>query len=93
MVGPYRDNNVQLVNNFWTLRSETETTVVNIDRRIADNAAKMRANYRGFKGMDSLQIAAAMRCGCDFFVTNDKQLRQTEEIRCITLEEFVKQFL
>ena len=40
--------------------------------------------------MDALQLATACITGCDLFLTNDKQLRQFEEIRCITVEEWDK---
>ncbi len=38
--------------------------------------------------MDALQLAAACVLGCDLFLTNDKQLRQFKELRCITVEEW-----
>ena len=37
--------------------------------------------------MDSLQLAATCLTGCDLFLTNDKQLRQFQEIKCITVDE------
>ena len=37
--------------------------------------------------MDVLQIAAAIVSGCDMFFTNDKQLRQENEIPCMTMED------
>jgi len=37
--------------------------------------------------MDALQLATACVIGCDLFLTNDKQLRQFREIKCITLDE------
>ena len=40
-----------------------------------------------FKSMDALQLAAATLTGCDLFLTNDKQLKQFADIRCITVDE------
>lgn len=37
--------------------------------------------------MDALQIATACLSGCDILLTNDKQLKQFKEIKCITVEE------
>ncbi len=37
--------------------------------------------------MDALQLAAASLAGCDLFLTNDKQLKQFGEIKCITVGE------
>lgn len=37
--------------------------------------------------MDALQLAVACFAECDLFLTNDKQLRQFEEVNCITVDE------
>ncbi len=37
--------------------------------------------------MDALQLATACIMGCDLFLTNDKQLRQFKEIKCVTVGE------
>lgn len=55
---------------------------------IADRAARIRAEYAGFKGMDALQLAAAVEGGCDLFLTNDRQLRQFSGLRVITVEDW-----
>ena len=36
--------------------------------------------------MDALQLASACVYGCDVFLTNDKQLCQFTELRCVTLD-------
>ena len=45
------------------------------------------AEYKGFKAMAALQLAVACLSKCDLFLTNDKQLRQFREIKCIIVEE------
>lgn len=54
---------------------------------IAKEAAGIRAEYKTFKSMDALQLAAAALMGCDLFLTNDKQLKQFAGIRCITVDK------
>lgn len=44
-------------------------------------------NYIKELRMDALQLAAASLAGCDLFLTNDKQLKQFGEIKCITVGE------
>ena len=61
--------------------------IKSIDIAIAEKAAQIIAEYRGFKSMDALQLASACLSGCDLFLTNDKQLRQFKELKCITVEE------
>ena len=43
--------------------------------------------YKFFKTMDALQLATACLSGCDLFLTNDKQLKQFKELKCITVED------
>lgn len=87
MVYPYRINSQQYIDMFDKLLSTMGTNVANIDKTIAKKAAKIRAEYKAFKAMDSLQLATAVLSGCDLFLTNDKQLRQFTEIHVITVDE------
>ncbi len=84
---PYQQNDMKIVNNFYSFLDDMEIEVENIDKRIAEKAAKIRAEYKFFKTMDSLQLATACISKCDLFFTNDKQLRQFKEIKCITVGE------
>ena len=86
-VFPYRNKTYSLIDMFHRMVAITDMEIVEINQEIAKKAAKIRAEYRGFKAMDSLQLAAACLTGCDLFLTNDKQLRQFQEIKCITVEE------
>ena len=63
--------------------------LISISVEIAKLAAKIRAEYKDFKAMDSLQLAVAVYTGCDLFLTNDKQLRQFKELKCLTVEEWL----
>ena len=86
-VFPYRRGEHALLMQFMRLLSDAEMEIVEIDRRIADQAARIRAGYPGFKAMDALQLAAAIRTECELFVTNDKQLKQFDGIRVCTMED------
>lgn len=86
-VFPYRNKIYSLIETFNRLVDITKMELVEIDQETAKKAAQIRAEYKGFKAMDALQLAAACRSGCDLFLTNDKQLRQFTEIRCITVDE------
>lgn len=59
-----------------------------VNLKMAKRAAQIRAQYKDFKAMDSLQLAIACETGCDLFLTNDKQLRQFKELRCITVKDW-----
>jgi len=37
--------------------------------------------------MDALQLATANAMGCDLFLTNDKQLRQFQRLKCVLVDD------
>ena len=84
---PYKQRDTQLVSSFYAFLNDMDIQVRSIDERIAEKAAKIRAEYKHFKTMDALQLATACITNCDMFLTNDKQLRQFKEIRCVTVDE------
>lgn len=84
---PYQQNNLKLINAFYAFVNGMDIEIKSIDKTIADKAAQIRAEYKSFKTMDALQLAAACLSGCDLFLTNDKQLRQFKETKCITVDE------
>lgn len=86
-VFPYRNSDYSFIEMFNRLVATTNMEIVEINQEIAKKAAQIRAEYKGFKAMDALQLAVACLLKCDLFLTNDKQLRQFKEIKCVTIEE------
>lgn len=86
-VFPYRTKEYSFIDMFNRLVKTTDMEIVQINQEIAKKASKIRAEYKGFKAMDAIQLAVACMMGCDLFLTNDKQLRQFNEIKCITVDE------
>lgn len=86
-VFPYRINNHSYIDMFNRLVATTNMEIIEVNQEIAKKAAQIRAEYKGFKAMDAIQLAVACLEGCDLFLTNDKQLRQFTEIKCITVDE------
>ena len=84
---PYQKNNLKVINSFYAFVDGMDIEIKSIDKVIAEKAAQIRAEYKYFKTMDALQLATACIFGCDLFLTNDKQLKQFEEIKCLTVEE------
>ena len=79
--------NFKLLNAFYAFIDGMDIEFKNIDKAVAEKVAQIRAEYKFFKTMDALQLATACLSGCDLFLTNDKQLKQLREIKCITIEE------
>ncbi|MCX7992349.1 MAG: type II toxin-antitoxin system VapC family toxin [Fimbriimonadales bacterium] len=58
--------------------------VIPITVDVAETAADLRARYN-LRTPDALQLAAAIRRGCDAFLTNDANLQRVSELRVLTL--------
>lgn len=89
MVFPYKIHSREYIDLFEKLVTALKAEIYIIDERAAKKAAQIRAEYKGFKAMDALQLATAVIAGCDMFLTNDKQLRQFKEIKCVTVDELL----
>ena len=62
------------LNRFRRFLNDHYFEITDIDENVALEAAAIRAEYPGFKSMDSLQLASALAAHADVFYTNDKQL-------------------
>ncbi len=87
-VHPYREQKFELIRAFDDFLRLADVEIISTNKLIARKAAKIRAKYDKFKPMDSLQLATAVLSCCDTFFTNDKQLRQFDEIKVMTLDDF-----
>lgn len=84
----YLNHNEEGVNYFWKFIHNFNVNVRVLDNAVAVEAAKLRAEYKDFKTMDALQLAAAICSGCDVFLTNSTQLKSFDKIFCVTVEEW-----
>ncbi len=86
-VYPYRENNFSKIIIYKSFLQDVHIQKVCIDDSIAEKAAQIRAFYQSIKTPDSLQLASAIKSGCDVFLANDKQLKQVQEIRVLLVDE------
>lgn len=61
---------------------------VDIDARVADTAASLRAAY-GLSTPDSLHLAGAISFGCGAFITNDGQIPAPDSLAVVTLDSLI----
>ena len=87
LVFPYRNHDMDSVNRFEQFLDAFDISVNAIGNDIADQAARIRAQFPAFKMMDSLQLASAELAHCDLFLTNDKQLKQYRRLNVLTVAE------
>lgn len=87
LTGAFKNNDEQNASDFRNTIKDYDFEVIQISWSIAEEAARIRAKYKGFKMMDSLQLASAKVSGCDLFVSNDIQLKQYEDVNVLILDE------
>ena len=86
-VHPYREKDFVKIIGYKSFLQNAHFLKISVGEDIAEKAAQIRAKYQGIKTADSLQLASAIVYECDVFLTNDKQLRQVEEIRVLLVDE------
>ena len=86
-VVPYRQNALRKIEDFEAFIFDAKITISSLTTDVAKRAAQIRAKYSGIKAMDALQLASAIISGCDVFLTNDKQLRQVDEIQVLLVDD------
>ena len=87
LVFPYVTGKMEFADNFKRFIKYMKIEIIPIDDKIAERAAEIRGQFKSFKAMDSLQIAAAIESRCDMFFTNDKQLRREKSLPCMTMDD------
>ena len=87
LTGVFRNDDNARVREFKEMIDAYKFHVSDISWDVAETAARIRGKYKAFKMMDSIQLAAAKVEGCDLFVTNDRQLKQFEDVRVLTMED------
>ena len=86
-VKPERDHKTQSIAKLRSTWNRLNVQMLSIDESIAQKAAKLRAQYPALKGLDALQISAALLHGCQQFLTNDIPLQKIEEIEVVLIEQ------
>lgn len=70
------------------LRHFPNLYLLEVDDRIARQAAELRVKYR-LKIPDALHVATALRANATAFITNDEQLKRITELDVIGLNDFL----
>jgi len=87
-IKPYQENRESLAAIFLDFLHEANFTTGIIDLSICDEAARLRAKYPALKSVDALQLASAIKSACEVFMTNDRRLRQVNEIEVLLVEDW-----
>lgn len=89
LVKPIKDRNVEAVKDYkFLLNNFPNLKMVNIDAKVAEKGAELRAKY-GIRTPDALQVASAIENQATIFLSNDHKLKKIKEIETVVLEEMV----
>lgn len=84
---PMRLNRQDLISTYQHILTNSKYfSLVDIDKNIAEYAAQLRAVYN-FKTPDALQVATAIKSGCDAILTNDKGLVRLQELQVVLVDD------
>ena len=84
---PARQGEQQLVRKYRDYLTNSENiSLFPLDMIIADQAVRLRAQYR-FKTPDAIQLGTAIACGADYIITNDRSWEQFEEAKVLLVGE------
>ena len=84
---PMSEGKQDLIYAFNTLKKVLNIEFIELTEQISMVAVDLRTKYKGLKALDSIHLASAIATGCDAFFTNDKQLKQIEELDVLYLTE------
>ncbi len=87
LVKPLKDGETKIVEQYKTILTNSEgIDIFDITIPISVKAAEIRAKYNS-RTPDSLQVATAIECKADYFLTNDFRLKIITEIKVITIAD------
>ena len=87
LVFPYRTEDTDKIQAYEKFIADFGFQIVETNRAITKQAAKLRAKYPGIKGMDAIHLATSIYFNCDTFLTNDTQLRQVTEANVVLVDD------
>ncbi|MBN1915754.1 PIN domain-containing protein [Candidatus Dojkabacteria bacterium] len=90
LVLPIRDGNRKLKTDY--IEFLTELRIINpipVDPIISIKAAELRAKYN-IMTPDCIHLSTGIQSDCDYFISNDLNLKKVEEIQTIGIKDLVK---
>ena len=87
LVFPYRTQSEEKITAYDNFLKDFYFHVIEPNRAVTKTAAKLRAKYKGLKGMDAIHIATSIYYKCDVFLTNDIQLRHVSEVNVLLVDD------
>jgi len=87
-VKPYQANqSPRALTHIALLKNLPHLLIKDMTIEIADRAAQLRAKH-GLKTPDAIHLASALNTGCDLLLGNDADLKKTNTVECLRLDDF-----
>ena len=87
LVQPYKQNNDELVNQFYALLTTyPNLRWIGLTTTIADTGARLRAKYN-IKTPDAILLATALTAGATGFIGNDNKMKGITELDVLILND------
>ena len=87
LVKPLREGNTAIAQQYRNILTYAPNIeILDVTTSMAETAARLRATHN-LKTPDSIQFAAALEAGADYFLTNDFKLRAIIEIAVVAVSE------
>ena len=80
LVRPIKEGDGGLIDFYHQIENNLPVKIIYPDEQSILTTAKLRAKY-GIKMPDAINIATALACKCNTFLTNDAALKKVSEIR------------
>jgi len=89
LIKPLKDQNIKAVKDYkFLLNNFPNLRMVNIDPKLAEKGAELRARY-GIRIPDALQLASAIENQATIFLSNDYNLKKIKEIEIVLVKEMM----
>ena len=85
---PKRNKQTRKIINMDNFIDEFSIIKMTLYKKAYDIALEIRANYPYIKLIDAFQLAIAIDADCDYFITNDKELKKYKDINVVMIDEY-----
>lgn len=91
LIIPFRTQNESLAEKYREILLYAEgLTTYEILHEVSELSSKLRAKYL-IRTPDAIQIAVGLIYGADAFLTNDSDFKKVDDIRIVTLRDFLEE--
>lgn len=88
-IKPHRNNLVELIEDYYGLLLESEKiTLFSLHQDTFLNAAKIGGETM-MRTPDSIHVACAVENHCDYFITNDKRIRDYKGVKVVQISDLL----